>query len=261
MTPCRPLLTLLLLAVFFAPAARAAGAAEYAPNVAVAASAFDAIDALATAYQASGHVKPRLVTGATGRFYQQITAGAPFDLLFAADESYTHRLADKGLAVDRRTYAHGRLVLWAPKGGVQVSKGLAVLGLSSIKHVAIANPTLAPYGAAAIAALRHEGLYASVSHRLVQGESAAQAAQFVASGAAEAALLPLSLAVSPRLAQQGVYWLVPATFHPPIDAEAVIVSASGHQRAARAFLDYATGPLSAYVWHRFGFEPVTKASP
>jgi molybdate transport system substrate-binding protein len=257
----KPLLTILMLAALSAPPANAAGPSQDAANVAVAASAFDAVEAIATAYQTSGHTKPHLVTGSTGKFFQQIAAGAPFDLLFAADASYPTRLVVKGLAHHRTRYAVGRLVLWAPKGGVDVSKGLGVLRRAAVRHLAIANPKLAPYGEAALAALQHEGLYNELAPRLVQGESASQAAQFVASGAAEAGLLPLSLAVSPRLLKQGAYWVVPATFHPALNAEAVMMKASQHPQAALEFLNYAAGPGSASVWRRFGFEPVAKPTP
>jgi len=219
-------------------------AALAGPRVAVAASAQDAVGAIAAAYVKAGHPAPAVTTGATGTFYQQLQAGAPFDLLFAADDTYTHRLAGT-----RRVYAHGRLALWAST--LDVRKGWPAL--AAARHVAIANPRVAPYGAAAVAAMRKAGVYAATEPKLVVGESAAQAAQFVGSGAAEVGILPLSIVVSPRLAGRGFSWTVPAADHPPLAAEAVAFTAAGV-----GFLDYATGAAAAPIWRKFGFEPVTR---
>jgi molybdate transport system substrate-binding protein len=219
-------------------------AALAGPRVAVAASAQDPVAALAAAYAKAGHPAPTLTAGATGKFYQQIQAGAPFDLLFAADDTYTRKLAGT-----RRVYARGRLALWSP--GLDVRKGWG--SLQGVRHLAIANPAVAPYGAAAVAAMKHAGVYGLLSHQLVLGESAAQATQFVVSGAAEAGVLPLSIVVSPRLAGKGSSWTVPAADHPPLTAEAVALTAAG-----TGFLDYATGAAAAPVWRKFGFEPVTR---
>ncbi|MDB5098743.1 MAG: modA, partial [Cyanobacteria bacterium RYN_339] len=154
-------------------------AALSGPRVAVAASAQDPVTAIAAQYTQAGHPAPVLTAGSTGKFYQQISAGAPFDLLFAADNTYTARLQGT-----RRAYARGRLALWAPKGGLDVTKGWAALRAPGLRHVAIANPALAPYGVAAEAALRKAGLYELIGPKLVLGESAAQATQFVQAGGA-----------------------------------------------------------------------------
>lgn len=242
-----------LLVVLSILLALPAQAAAPGPRVAVAASAYEALEAIAAAYAKAGHPAPRLIAGATGKFYHQLQAGAPFDLLFAADAEYTQKLDDERKTAVRKRYARGRLVLWAPKGGIDVNQGLK--GLKGVKHLAIANPTLAPYGKAAVLALQKDALFDALAPRFVTGESAGQAAQFVTSGAAEAGLLPLSLAVSPKLKGKGNYWLVPAKAHQPLDAEVVLLKRAEDPRAARAFLDYATGKAAAPVWQRFGFEP------
>jgi molybdate transport system substrate-binding protein len=127
-----------------------------------------------------------------------------------------------------------------------VTKGWAALGDPGIRHVAIPNPALAPYGVAAVAALKQAHRYNP--GQLVMGESAARAAQFVQAGGAEVGVLPLSLAVSPRLG--GRRWTVPANQHPPLLAEAVALTPAGEP-----FLAFATGKAAAAIWRRFGFEP------
>jgi molybdate transport system substrate-binding protein len=241
-----------LLAAYSLLVALPAGAAAEGPRVAVAASAYEAVEAIAAAYTQAGHPAPRLVSGATGKFYHQLKSGAPFDLLFAADAAYTRKLEAEMKTAARKRYARGRLVLWAPKNGIDVSQGLS--SLQTVKHVAIANPALAPYGKAAVLALQKARLFDALAPRLVMGESAGQAAQFVTTGAAEAGLLPLSLALSPKLAGKGKHWLVPANTHQPLDAEVVLLK-NGHDPTAKTFLDYATSKAAAPVWRRFGFEP------
>jgi molybdate transport system substrate-binding protein len=225
-------------------------------RVAAAASTLAALSELAQAYQRAGHGVVELTPGASGKFFQQIAQGAPFDAFFSADASYPAELEEQGLASDRVTYAHGRLVLWAPKSApFDVRKGLGVLRDPRVQHVAIANPQLAPYGQAAMEALEDAKLDQAIKPKLVLGENISQAAQFAQSGAADAGLLSLSLAVSPKLAPLGRYWLVPEEAHRPIVHDAVMVKATTHPAEAKDFLDFCTGPAAAPVWRRHGFEP------
>ena len=242
----------LALAAFAAPAR----AAEAPLSIAVAASSATALARLVSAYP--GKPAPRVTVGATGKFYQQLRAGAPFDLLFAADDVYPKKLAAEQLSGAPRSYARGRLALWAAHGAFDPKAGLAGLKGAAVKHVAIANPAVAPYGQAAVATMKQAGVYEAVAPKLVQGESVAQAAQFVTMGAAEAGLLPFSLVLDPKLQARGSYWLVPARMHPALDAQAVVLKSSQHQAAAAAFLAYVTGPKAAAVWRSYGFEPAAK---
>ena len=135
--------------------------------------------------QRSGH-KLSLSTGSTGKFYAQIVNGAPFDVLLSADEETPRRLEREKLAVPGSgfTYAIGRLVLWSPRRGLVDANG-EVLRRGTFRHLAIANPRLAPYGAAAPAGDGKARCVAGAARSLVQGENIAQTFQFVASGNAE----------------------------------------------------------------------------
>ena len=194
--------------------------------------------------------------GSSGNFFSQIQNGAPFDLFFSADIDYPRRLEADGL-VERGsvvTYAIGRLVLWTRTGrGVDVQRGLQALLDPAVRHIAIANPDTAPYGRAAVAALRHEQIYDGVRAKLVMGDNVAQAAQFVDSGNAEAGLISHSLSLDPALKQHGTYFEVPQDFHPVIEQAAAVVQASGDKTAAHLFLDFFQRPEIVKLMESYGF--------
>ena len=203
----------------------------------------------------------RLVTvtyGSSGNFFSQIQNGAPFDLFFSADIDYPRRLAVDGFVEPGSLfeYATGRIVLWSRKDrALKVGRGLAALLDAGVRRIAIANPEHAPYGRAAVAALRHEDLYERVVAKLVRGENVAQAAQFVESGNADAGIIALSLAMAPGLKERGVYYEVPETFHPPITQAAVVIRASRHKDVARGFLASLRTPDSVRLMQANGFRP------
>jgi molybdate transport system substrate-binding protein len=212
---------------------------------------------IAARYEATTGQTVRLTFGSSGNFLAQIQNGAPFDLFFSADIDYPTRLDRAGLAepgsIDE--YAIGRLVLWAPtRLGLDVREGLAALVRPTIRRVAIANPEHAPYGRAAVAALRAAGIYDQVQPKFVLGENISQAAQFVQSGNADAGILALSLARNPTLAASGTAVEIPTTLYPPIRQAAVIIKASPHKDAARAFLRFMQEPWAQTMMNTFGFE-------
>ena len=160
----------------------------------------------------------KLTLGSSGNFYSQIENGAPFDLYFSADIRYPQKLIEggHGIADSLYKYAVGRIVLWVPtRSAVTIDKGLESLSASTVRKVSIANPKHAPYGRAAVAALEHFKLYDTVKGKLVMGENISQAAQFVESGASDAGIIALSLAMAPTMKAAGKYWEVPADAHSP----------------------------------------------
>lgn len=194
--------------------------------------------------------------GSSGNFFSQIQHGAPFDLFFSADVEYPRRLAADGLVEPGSVveYATGRIVLWWRKERPLPSgRGLAALLEPGVRRVAIANPEHAPYGRAAVAALRHARLYDQVRAKLVRGENVAQAAQFVESGNADAGILALSLALAPGLKERGAYYEVPEAFHLPITQAAAIINASRHKDGARAFLAAMRAPDAIRAMQAAGF--------
>lgn len=155
--------------------------------------------------------------GASGNFFAEIRNGAPFNVFLSADINYPRTLAKDGFGEEPVKYAEGRLVLWTMNSGLDISRGLAVLGDASVKYVAVANPDHAPYGRAAKAALMHEHLWDALTPKLVFGENISQTAQFVQTGNADAGLVAMSLVAAPSMAHAGHFYEIPADDYPPLE--------------------------------------------
>lgn len=199
----------------------------------------------------------QLVYGSSGNFYAQIQNQAPFDLFLSADVEYPRNLVKEGLAVSGSlfTYAVGRLVLWVPsQSPLNVGElQMRTLEDPSIHHIAIANPQHAPYGRAAEAALQHFGLYDRVAPKLVRAENIAQTLQFVQSGAADAGLVALSLALAPSVRGQGHYWEVPLDAYPTLWQGGVILKRAQGSQGAAAFRNYLMSPAGLRILQEYGF--------
>jgi molybdate transport system substrate-binding protein len=232
-------------------------------TVAAAADLTNALTPIAANYQKATGREVKLSFGASGNLTTQIQNGAPFDLFFSADEDYPKKLINAGLAdpTSLYRYALGKLVLWIPaSSALDVEhRGLQALLDPSVTRIAIANPQHAPYGRAAEAALRHEGVYDQVSGKLVVGENVAQAAQFVESGNAQAGLVALSAALASPMKEKGRYWQVPLQDYPALNQAAVVLSHSIHKEAAQAFLDYLKQPETVTLLQRYGFSVAGEA--
>jgi molybdate transport system substrate-binding protein len=196
--------------------------------------------------------------GSSGNFFAQSQNGAPFDVFFSADVDYPKQLvASRHADADSLYhYATGRIVLWTRKEtSIDVRHGLKVLQDARVRRIAIANPEHAPYGRAALAALRYEKVYDAVKNKLVFGENISQAAQLADSGNADVGIIALSLALGPALRAAGTYAEIPATAHPPIEQAAVILTASRNKEAARKLLAYMKRSDVTELLARFGFAP------
>jgi molybdate transport system substrate-binding protein len=233
---------------------------ESAPNAISIAAAADlkfALDDLVKRFQEKyPATKVNVTYGSSGNFFAQIQNGAPFDLFLSADISYPQKLAEKGLGADDVfLYAIGRLVVWVPKDSpVPVDKlGIKSLLEPSIHKIAVANPEHAPYGRAAVAALKTLNLYDQVASRLVYGENIAQTAQFVQSGAADIGLLALSLAVSPQMHDTGRYWALPLDAYPRMEQGGIILKSSKNLQPVRTFRDFVLGDRGRAVLEQYGF--------
>jgi molybdate transport system substrate-binding protein len=194
--------------------------------------------------------------GSSGNFFAQIQNGAPFDLFFSADVGYPQKLEAAGLTVPGTIYeyASGKLVMWVPNGSkLDLGRGLAALLDPGIRKIAIANPLHAPYGAAAVDAMRHDRVYEKVKAKLVLGENISQTAQFVQSGNADVGLLALSLAVAPAMKDKGRYVEVPTQDYPPIIQAAVIIKSSRNKELANQFLKFMKEPETVKLMERYGF--------
>jgi molybdate transport system substrate-binding protein len=223
--------------------------------VAVAANFTAPMQAIAAAFERDTGHTVRLASGSTGKFYAQIRNGAPFQVLLSADDETPARLEREGMAVPgtRFTYAVGRLALWSAQAGVVDARG-AVLKRGRYRHLAIASPALAPYGAAAVEVLQRLGVYEAVRPKLVQGENIAQTHQFVASGAAELGFVALSQVFRDGRLAGGSAWIVPGTLHAPIRQDAVILAPGRDNPAASALLDYLGRDKAKAVIRAYGYD-------
>ena len=226
-------------------------------SVAAAADLQFALQDIATRYEKETGKIVKPTYGSSGNFFQQIQNGAPFDLFFSANLDYPKKLEEAGLVVPGSyySYARGRIVLWVPNASkLDLGPGVKTLLDSSVKKIAIANPQHAPYGQAAVAALQHEHLYDQVKDKFVLGENISQTASFVVSGAADAGIVALSLALSPNMKDQGRYVEIPASDYPPIAQACVILNNSKNQEAARGFVAFLKTPAIRDVFKSYGFD-------
>jgi molybdate transport system substrate-binding protein len=240
----------LLAAAIASLGAAPAMAAEV--SVAVAANFTEPAKAIATAFEKATGNRVSLSFGASGQFYTQITHGAPYEVFLSADAERPKRAEQAGVGVPgtRFTYAIGRLVLYSTTPGLVDGAG-AVLKGGRFGKLAIADPTAAPYGAAALQTMQKLGVYAGVKPKIVQGSSITQAYQFVATGAAELGFVALSQVIDEP---GGSRWLVPADLHAPIDQQAILLFTGQKNPAARAFLAFLKGPQATAIIRKYGYE-------
>lgn len=195
--------------------------------------------------------------GASGSLTAQLSQGAPFDVFFSADMAYPESLAAKGLVTDAgvRPYALGELVIWAPPGSPAplAAEGLGALTSPLVRHVAIANPQHAPYGRAAVAALKGLGLYEAVEPRLVYGENVSQTAQLTQSGAADLGLLSRSMTLAPATRGQGALLAVSPELYPPIVQGVAVLKRAASPEAAEALVAYVRSPEGQAILAEHGF--------
>lgn len=208
-------------------------------------------------FQKESRTTVKLLYGSSGNFAQQIQNGAPFDMFFSANLDYPRQLEASGLAEPRTfyEYAKGKLVLWVPnESKLDLRLGLKALLNPAVNKIAIANPQHAPYGKAAVAAMEQEKVYDQVKDKLVLGENISQTASFVTSGAADAGIVALSLALSPNMKDHGRYFEIPASDYPAIEQACVVLRSSKNKDAAQKFLAYMKTVAAKEVLRQYGFD-------
>jgi molybdate transport system substrate-binding protein len=227
------------------------------PLVAAASDLKFALEEVAQQFEAETGNRLRLVFGSSGNFHRQIQQGAPFEVFLAADEDFVLDLADKGLTRGEGVlYGVGRIVLLVPHGSPLKADGTLedlrhALAQREVRNFAIANPEHAPYGRRAEEALRHAGLWHAIKDRLVLGENVSQAAQFATSGSAEGGIVAYSLALSPQVAGQASFDLIPEDWHQPLRQRMVLLKNAGE--VADRFFKYMQAPAARAILHRYGF--------
>lgn len=243
----------LLLAVVIATSAFTAHADEV--SVAVAANFTEPMKKIGAEFEKTTGHKLSLAFGSTGKFYSQIKAGAPFEVLVAADDETPVKLEQEGAAVkgSHFTYAIGKLVLWSVKDAVVDAKG-EVLKKGAFEHIAVANPKLAPYGAAGLETLKALGAYDAAAPKIVQAENISQAYQFVATGNALIGFVALSQVIGEDgKVKSGSMWLVPEKFYTQIRQDVVLLDKGKDKPAAAALLKFLKSPFAAKVIATYGY--------
>lgn len=213
-----------------------------------------ALDSIMKAFELVQPGRVDVSYGSSGKLFEQISHGAPFDIFFSADMNYPALLAGKDMAIaEPYIYAVGRIVVWSKKIDVKKS-GIRSLLDPSVKKIAIANPLHAPYGKRAEEAFTYYNIFEQVKSKLVYGQNISQAAQFVTSGAADAGVIALSLALSPNMQrEQGVYYTIPDGSHQPLEQGVVITRHGAENALAKTFIDFVKGERAVAILQYFGF--------
>jgi molybdate transport system substrate-binding protein len=235
----------------------AAPHAQEAPAIAAASDLKFALEEVAQRFQADGHGTVRLSMGSSGNFARQIEQGAPFQMFLSADEGFVFRLADRGLTRDRgELYAIGRIVILVPPHSDLLADGSlenlrAALQGNRLTRFAIANPEHAPYGRAAMQALKHRGLWDGIQSALVLGENVSQAAQFALTGNSQGGIVAHSLVLAPAMRDRGRFALIPAEWHEPLRQRMVLLRNA--TPVAERFYAYMQEKPAREIMVRYGF--------
>ena len=224
-------------------------------HLAVAANFTAPIKIIAANFEKETRHKLIVTLGATGKFYAQIGNGAPFDVFLSADDETPERLEKEGNAVagTRFTYATGRLALWSAQANFVDAKG-DVLKTGAFAHIAIAAPKIAPYGAAAIEALKHLGLLTALEPKFVQGESIGQTFNFIATGNALLGFVALSQVMEVGRIRIGSAWIVPAQMHTALRQDVALLAKGKTNAGAAAFMSYLKADKTLAVIRSYGYE-------
>ena len=242
------------LAVIIATAIDAS--AQTKITVAVAANMQYTMEALKAEFNKTDKTEIDVVLGASGKLTQQIMQGAPFDIFISADTSFPEKLADGNLAAEPpKVYAQGLLVLWSARSHVEPTADMKLLLNDDIKHIAIANPKTAPYGAAAEFILKKYNLYDKIASKLVTGESITQTSQFIATQAADIGFTAKSIVISDEMKDKGKWVELNPKDYPPIKQAAVLLKygQQNHAFAAKKFYGFLYSAPAKAIYKKYGY--------
>jgi molybdate transport system substrate-binding protein len=219
-----------------------------------------ALDSITTVFKIQyPNSNTQVIYGASGKLFEQISNGAPFDLFFSADMDYPNKLKDKNLTVSKvKIYAIGKLVLWSKKTDPNKKKIYGLLD-ANINKISIANPNTAPYGEKAVESMKFYNVYDKVKNKLVFGENITQAAQFVTSGAAAIGIVALSLALSPNMQKEGgQYYIIPEKSHRPLEQGCVILKHAQGNWSATQFYNFISSKKATAILKYYGYSTTAK---
>jgi molybdate transport system substrate-binding protein len=247
-----PIKALLLLVFFFAPAR-----ADEPLTIAVSSNFRHTAENIAATFAADSGIRVRLSSGSTGKLYAQIVNGAPFDIFLAADVERPKLLEQSGLAAEGTLfpYAIGKLVLISADPALRDQNCLDALEKGFYKHLAIANPDIAPYGAAAKAYLQAEGLWGQARSRVVVGENIAQAFLFVATGNAALGIVSVSQ-IKNAVAPIGISCksAIQTADENSLVQSGIVLRRSTNQKSARAFMMFLRSTRAREIIVAHGYE-------
>lgn len=223
--------------------------------VAVAANFTKPMTEIAEAFEKSTGHKANLSFGSSGKFISQFENGGPFEVFLSADDKGPIKLEQSGLAVPntRFTYALGKLVLWSATPGLVDDQG-QVLSKGGFKHIALADPKLAPYGAAAVEVMKNRGLFDKLQPVFVQGENIAQTHQFVSTGNAELGFVAFSQVIDNGKIAGGSGWIIPSDLYKPIRQDAILMKTGAENPAAPALLNFLKSPEALAIIRKYGYD-------
>lgn len=216
-----------------------------------AANFMPAMKEIIPAFHAATGLEVQATYTSTGKLYAQIVNGAPYDLFLAADERRPFKLFSDGLAEKPFVYAKGKVVFWSLNKNLTAGSWQESIRKGHLHKIAIANTETAPYGTAAMLALKKESLWDTVKPELVYAQSIAQAFQFASSGAADAGFCAYSSMFTP-IGKKGTFKVVKEA--PPVIQAACILKSSGNKEAARKFVDFLSGPEAAAIKKKYGYD-------
>lgn len=232
-------------------------AADEIPVIAVAANFVPVLEVIRNKFTVQTGNQVRISAGASGTLYRQIEAGAPFELFLSADENYVQKLYEKGLTIDNgRIYAIGILVLYIPyTSRIDYMQNTDDIILQIVRDqsskLAVANPELAPYGMAARQVLGRFTNPDKLQGREIIGENVGQTAHYALTGTVDAAFLPYSLVISPRMQEAGHFERIPPAWHKPIRQRMALTKNAG--TVARAFYEYLSGNAAKQIIKKSGY--------
>jgi len=187
--------------------------------------------------------------GATGILAQQISNGADFDLFMAADRDYPEKLKAEGFgAGEVMVYAYGKLALWS--NTLDVSGGMDILHGKSVRRIALANPSLAPYGQRAVECLKAYGLYDKIKNKIVYADNISQAALFTQTGNAEVGLIAYSLLMMPEM--KGSYFLPDPKTYKPVEQAFLLLGTKRLNPEAVRFTEFLLGKEGRSIFTKYG---------
>ena len=224
-------------------------------KVAVAANFAQPMKDIAAEFEKDTGHKLAITQGATGKFYAQITNGAPFEVFLSADDETPAKLVKEGKAVSgtQFTYAIGRLVLWSPDEKL-VDQGGAVLKTDRFKYISIANAKVAPYGRAAVQTMQKLGVLSAIEPRVVQGESITQTHQFVTTGNAQLGFVAMSQVWENNRIKSGSGWIVPEDMHEQLRQDVVLLNPGKESSAANALVNYLKSDKAKKLIEKYGYK-------